>query len=105
MPSPTDPSPPSRDNASSITRLAQANQDLSFADLMIELRRRKGLSARKLSEVAGMSPSYISKMEKGEFLPAVDTFSNLVDALDCTDSEVIWLVRTLRRPDGKLSDL
>ena len=80
---------------STITQLAQADHEHSFGSLLASLRVRRGLSARALSEAAGKSPSYASKMERGEFLPTVDTFSNLVSVLGCTDAEVVYLIRML----------
>lgn len=63
---------------------------------MADLRTRAGLSGRALSAAAGKSPSYTSKMERGDFLPTVDTFAALVEVLECSDAEVVFLVRMLR---------
>lgn len=79
---------------SSITRLAQ-QAHLAFPELMADLRVRSGLSGRALAAAAGKSPSYVSKMERGEFLPTVDTFAALVSVLDCSDAEVVFLIRCL----------
>ena len=84
---------------SALSQLAQADHGHSFGGLMSLLRNRKGFSARALSEAAGKSPSYASKMERGEFLPTVDTFSNLVSVLGCTDAEVVYLIRMLNHGD------
>jgi len=78
----------------SFTNLAQVS-GLGFPEIMNAVRKRSGLSGRALSRAAGKSPSYISKMERGEFLPTVDTFAGLVRALQCTDAEVVFLVRML----------
>lgn len=85
-------------DTSTITRLAQGS-DYDFCRLMEALRNRQGVSARALSSAAGCSPSYVSKMERGEFLPTIDTFSRLVHSLGCTDLEIVFLVRLLRRSE------
>lgn len=77
-----------------LARLAKT-QSLRFGDLMQALRLRSGLSARSLSALAGVSPSYVSKMEREEFIPTLDTFSRLVAVLECSDAEILFLVRVL----------
>lgn len=78
------------------TTLSQlASTDLEFPKLMAKLRLRSGMSARALSTAAGVSVSYVNKMEHGEFLPSVDTFARLVRELDCSDAEVAFLIRAL----------
>ncbi len=69
---------------------------VEFSQLMTKLRVRSGKSARALSIAAGKSQSYVSKMERGEFVPTVDTFARLVHELDCSDAEVLFLIRSLR---------
>jgi transcriptional regulator with XRE-family HTH domain len=71
----------------------RAHGEIGFSDLMRLLREDRNLSARKLSALAGVSQSYVSKMERGEFVPTVDTFARLMEALGCNDAEISFLIR------------
>lgn len=77
-----------------IAQLATAS-DFDFAKLFAQLRTRRGLSARALSAAAGVSPSYVSKLERGEFVPTLDTFARLVAELECSDAEILFLVKMM----------
>lgn len=68
---------------------------MSFGDLMKVARHRTGMSARALSAKINSSPSYVSKMERGDYLPTLDTFARLSKALTLSDAEVLFLVRML----------
>lgn len=45
-------------------------------------RKQKKFSQEKLSELAGLSPNYIGAVERGEKIPALETFLRLANALD-----------------------
>lgn len=64
-----------------------------FAILMKFLRERSGLSARQLSEKSDLSPSYISKMEKGDVAPTVQTFTKIIKNLPVSDMELLYIVK------------
>ena len=68
-----------------------------FSSLMRALLRRRreerGLSARAVSEMAGLSPSYVNKVESGEVQPSLRTFGKIITALDLNDLEVALLCR------------
>lgn len=66
-----------------------------FQILMRFLRERKEISARNLSEQAGLSLSYVSKMEKGDVTPSVEVFSKIISNLDVSDVELIYLLKIL----------
>lgn len=53
-------------------------------------RKRRGLSARALSAMADLSPSYVGKVESGEIEPSLKAFARLALALQLTRQE-IWL--------------
>lgn len=72
------------------------DDDYSFADIMKFLRERQGLSARRLSIMAGLSPSYMSKLECERLIPSVDIFNKLVENIGCSDSEILFLIRICR---------
>ena len=56
-----------------------------------------GLSARKVSELAGLSPSYVNKVESGEISPSLRAFSQITEALQLNDLEVATLCRLARQ--------
>ena len=56
-------------------------------------RREKQLSARALSAAAGLSPSYVSKIEAGEMEPSFKAFCHIAAVLEFSDAEIVFLVR------------
>ena len=70
-----------------------------FRALMRFLRERNEVSARALSEHAGLSLSYISKMEKGQVTPTVEVFSRIISHLDISNAELVYLIRILGDTD------
>ena len=66
-----------------------------FCALIKYLRERKGISGRYLSIKAGLSPSYVSKVENGVVLPTIESFAKIISHLDVTDKEVAYLIFTL----------
>ena len=67
---------------------------ISFNLLIKSLRLSKNISARGLSTDCGFSPSYISKIESGDLMPSIETFSKIVQKLDCTDQEILFMIGT-----------
>lgn len=49
-----------------------------------ELREAQGLSTNRLSNMAGLSQSYVRKLEKGESRPTVESLELLCHALGIT---------------------
>ena len=49
-----------------------------------ELRKRRGLSQEKLSELIDVDPTTISNIENGKNYPSLINLENLLDILDCT---------------------
>ena len=49
-----------------------------------ELRMEQGLSTNKLSNMAGLSQSYVRKLERGENKPTVESLELLCQALGIT---------------------
>lgn len=45
------------------------NEEASFGDQVRSLREVKGIGLRRFAERVGMSATYLSKIERGEFLP------------------------------------
>lgn len=54
-----------------------------------ELRTEKGLSTNKLSNLAGLSQSYVRKLEKGENKPTVESLDLLCQALGITFEDFV----------------
>lgn len=57
------------------------------------LRCRNGLSARQLSARAGLSPSYVDKLERGEIEPSFRSFAKLALTLGMTPAEAWFLIQ------------
>lgn len=71
-----------------------------FRALMTFLRNRENVSARALSEKAGLSLSYVSKMEKGDVTPTVEVWSKIIKNLNVGNEELVYLVRILGDLEG-----
>ena len=65
---------------------------VSLGDIIKSARERRGLSARALSVQAGLSPSYVSKLEAGEIEPSVRAFARLAYQLQMNPLEVYFSV-------------
>lgn len=53
-----------------------------------ELRKHKGLSQERVAEIMGISPKYLSNIERGKENPTLDTFIKLANALNIELSEI-----------------
>lgn len=58
------------------------------AEVIRHLREKKGWSTRALSQAAGLSPSYVSKLESGEIEPSLRVFGRLALVLEMNQYEV-----------------
>lgn len=67
----------------------------SFEQLFKAARHRSGKSARGLSVECGLSPAYVSKVESGETKPSIQAFARLVAAMNCSGSEILFMMGTL----------
>lgn len=65
---------------------------LTVGEIISMVRARKGWSARELSRRAGLSPSYVTKVEAGEIEPSFKAFSALAVALNMTSSEIVFSI-------------
>lgn len=66
---------------------------LTLGQAIRYVRERKGMSARALSQTAGLSAAYVSKVERGEMEPSLKAFGRLAIVLEMTEAEVNLLVR------------
>lgn len=76
------------------------SSELTLPQAIAFLRKKKEFSARQLSELAELSPSYVGKLEAGEVQPSLKAFCQLVRALNCTDYEIVFLIRLMSHPRG-----
>ena len=63
--------------------------NLDISARIKELREAQGLSTNKLSNMAGVSQSYVRKLEKGESRPTVESLELLCHALGITFEDFI----------------
>jgi transcriptional regulator with XRE-family HTH domain len=61
-------------------------------------REARGLSKRALSLAAGLSESYVTKLEAGTLEPSLRAFAAVVDVLGLSTAEVVLLVRLEAHP-------
>jgi transcriptional regulator with XRE-family HTH domain len=71
-----------------------------FPVLITNLRHRLGISAREAARRAGLSPSYVSKLENGAFYPTLDRFATLMRVLGANDDEILLLVHSLENQES-----
>lgn len=55
-----------------------------FPQLLQQLRRRRKLSKRRLSELCGLSPGVISLYESGKVIPSATSLIALADFFECS---------------------
>lgn len=54
-------------------------------------RHNAGLSAKALSEMAGLNKGYINRLENGkDFLPSVEALLNIIDACGITEEQFFY---------------
>lgn len=75
----------------------------SSMDRLKEIRRQRGLSQQQLGEIAGFDQGYISKIERGEANPSLDTIKALAAALGA-EPHMLFTRGTLRRRADALFD-
>lgn len=64
-----------------------------MANAIKYLRTKKGFSGRSLSVAAGLSPTYVGKLEAGVLSPSFEAFCALARVLEMSDAEILFLVR------------
>lgn len=67
-------------------------RQITVAETIKHLRGRNNLSARALSLQAGLSASYVGKLEAGEIEPSFNAFARLALVLEMTPHEVFFCV-------------
>ncbi len=73
-----------------LDEMSRAKRELyedNFSKRLSELRREKGVSARKMSLALGQNAGYINHIEKKQVMPSLLTFFNICEYLDMTPGE------------------
>lgn len=52
------------------------------------IRKKRGLTQEQLSEMIGISPHYLSALERGIYNTKLETLVNILNCLDCSADEV-----------------
>jgi transcriptional regulator with XRE-family HTH domain len=68
------------------------SEHLTFATALAALRKDRGYSARRLSLEAGLSESYVGKVESGRMEPSFRAFCLIVHVLKLNNREINFLV-------------
>jgi transcriptional regulator with XRE-family HTH domain len=69
------------------------------------MRMRKGLSLNELAEHAGISPSHLSRIERGLTVPSYDVLDNIAAALGSDLNSLRSKEKSARAVDVELHDL
>lgn len=63
--------------------------------MLKEERKKKNYTQEKLSEMSGIDPRTILRIEKNLTIPKIDTYAKLVIALELTNEEIGENIRKL----------
>lgn len=64
------------------------NSTQQIANKIRDIRRKKGISARKMSLELGQSPAYMNRIELGKMTPSLSAFLRICDFLDTLPQSV-----------------
>lgn len=68
--------------ASGKVKLLWMNERERIGKRIAEIRKSKGISQAKLSEITGIAPGNIARIETGKYSTGIDLLSKIADALD-----------------------
>lgn len=79
-------------------------RSVGLAQAVHFLRTERGYSARALSLKAGLSPSYVGKLESGEIDPSVRAFARIALVLGMNQQEIFFCIvrEGLREPPNTI---
>lgn len=90
-----------------IVDISQEDEGLTFGDRVRLARQNKGWTVTELAQKVGLSPAYISEVEKDKVIPAVSTMRRLAQVLEVSvpallnENAALGLkVRMLREEQG-----
>ncbi len=73
--------------------------ELTVGEVVKQLRMRSGLSSRATSEMCGLSPAYVSKIETNSTVPSSRALIKILGALNCSPEEILYVFGILYRED------
>jgi len=87
-----------------------------IADRIVQLRQRKGASAREMSLYLGMAPNFVHSIENRKAMPSMEAFFHIIDYLKITPQDffdeanenpatINELVRLAKSLDGESLEL
>lgn len=62
---------------------------MTFGEKMRAIREGKGIGLRKLAKELGVSPSFVSQIEKNKAQPSIDTLKRITTTLDISITDLI----------------
>lgn len=65
--------------------------DRSVLNSVREVRTRRALTQERLAELTGLSRQSVISIERGRFVPTIETALRLARALDAHVEELFWL--------------
>jgi transcriptional regulator with XRE-family HTH domain len=60
----------------------------NFGNLIKSKRKEKGYTQAELSDLVGITTQHYSRLERGEFVPSLQTFLSLIQVLELNLSEL-----------------
>lgn len=76
---------------------------MKYANNLMKIRTRQGLSQKELGELSGIDPGTIRKLEKGLTKPHAETVHRLSKALSTSPSKIFPYPRVKNCSDGQMS--
>ena len=76
------------------------SSNLTLGDIIKELRVRRGLSSRSMSELCGLSPAYISKVENGATMPSSKILVRILKKLQCNSYEILYILGAISKEES-----
>ncbi|MBY0432845.1 MAG: helix-turn-helix domain-containing protein [Cyclobacteriaceae bacterium] len=72
-----------------------------FGEVLLQLRKEKGVSQQELADNCNIERAYISRLERGLFQPTISIVFKLADYFERKPAELIELVDLLRKRKSK----
>ena len=72
----------------------------NLGKILKQKRRSAGMTLRQLSEISGVSPSHLGRVEKGERFPSADILQRIAKPLGFTEAEIFTLAGYLSGSAG-----
>lgn len=74
--------------------------DTNLGEILKERRRAKGLTLKQVSDMSGVSTSYLGRIERGERFPSGRILWRLAEPLGFTESDLLKLAGFMSRDDS-----